>query len=195
MRLLDDLDAYAFRKGWPKWAVVLVPFVYPCSWPIIVYRFGAWVVRLKYKWLKIPLYIIYFPLKRLMEVLTTIDISEYAEIGKGFYIAHLGNIIIGHHIRIGEHASMHQGVTIGGSGKGGRFPSIGDRVYFGAGAKILGPVEIGDNVVIGANAVVNRDVADQAVVAGIPATTISDRGSDDFIHFRGKEITSESSDD
>jgi hypothetical protein len=47
MKLLEDLDVYAFRKGWPRWASFFVPFFYPNSWPIIVYRFGSWVVKLR----------------------------------------------------------------------------------------------------------------------------------------------------
>ena len=186
VKLLDDLDVYAFRKGWPRWACVAVPLFYPASWPIVVYRFGSWVVTLHSRWLRIPLYVIYFPLKRLTEILTTIEISEHAEIEGGFYIAHLGNIVVGHHTKLGRYASMHQGVTIGGGGHGGKFPVIGERVYFSAGAKIVGPVKIGNDVVIGANAVVTKDIPDNAVVVGIPAKVLNYRGSTEFIHFRSK---------
>lgn len=186
MKLIEDLDAYAFRKGWPRWTCVVVPFLYPNSWPIVVYRFGSWVVGLRSRWLRYPLQVVYFPLKRVVEILTTIQISEYAEIGGGFYIAHLGNIVIGHHTRIGTHASMHQGVTIGVTGGGKELPVIGDRVYFGAGAKIVGPVNIGNDVVIGANAVVIHDAPDHSVIGGIPARILSNRGSFEFVHYRGK---------
>ncbi len=70
--------------------------------------------------------------------------------------------------------------------RGGGFPILGDRVYLGAGAKILGPVRIGSDVVIGANAVVIRDVPDKAVVAGVPAKVLNYKGSFDFIHFRSR---------
>lgn len=193
MKLMDDLDVYAFRKGWPRWACLVVPLVYPASWPIVVYRFGSWVVHLRWRWLRIPLYVIYFPLKRLMEILTTIEISEYAEIEGGFYIAHVGNVVVGHHTKLGRYASMHQGVTIGGGGHGGTFPDIGERVYFGAGAKIVGPVKIGNDVVIGANAVVTHDIPDNAIAVGIPAKVLNYRGSSEFVHFRGKAVSQESS--
>lgn len=186
MKLIDDLDVYAYRKGWPRWTCFIVPFIYPSSWPIVVYRFGSWVVGLKSRLLRMPLYLTYFVLKRLVEVLTTTEISEYATIGGGFYIAHIGNIIIAHHARIGRHASMHQGVTIGVSGFSSELPVIGDRVYFGAGAKILGPIKVGDDVVIGANAVVTKDVPNKAIVVGIPAKVLDYRSSKDFVHFRGK---------
>jgi serine O-acetyltransferase len=187
MKLMEDLDVYGFRKGWPRWACLAVPLFYPSCWPIIVYRFGSWVVNLRWAWLRLRLYLLYFPLKRFTEVLTTVDLSEYAEIGGGFFIPHVGNIVIAHHTRIGRHASMHQGVTIGVSGSGDQLPVIGDRVYFGAGAKIIGPITIGNDVVIGANAVVTRDVPDNAVVGGIPARVLNYRGSTQFVHFRGKQ--------
>lgn len=186
MKLIDDLDAYAFRKGWPRWACIFVPLFYPGCWPVIVYRYGSWVVGLKSRLLRWPLYVTYFPMKRLMELLTTIDLSEHAVIDGGFYIAHVGNIVVGHHTRMGPHASIHQGVTIGGGGSGRGFPVIGDNVYFGAGAKIIGPVKIGNNAVIGANAVVTHDVPDNAVVGGVPAQVLSYRSSNEFVHFRGK---------
>lgn len=129
---------------------------------------------------------LWFPFKRLVEILASIDISERATIGEGPYIAHIGSIVIGHDAIIGRNASVHQGVTIGASGGGGKFPILGDRVYLGAGAKILGPVRIGSDVVVGANAVVTRDVPDKAVVAGAPANVLNYKGSSGFIHFRSK---------
>jgi serine O-acetyltransferase len=81
---------------------------------------------------------------------------------------------------------MHQGVTIGAIGSGGGFPEIGNCVYFGAGSKILGAVKIGNDVVIGANAVVTRDVPDNAVAGGIPAKIINYKSSQKFVHYREK---------
>ena len=189
MKLIEDLDMYSVRKGWPRWTWFLVPVFFPFCWPIIVYRFGSWVVQIKWKFLRIPLYIIYFPIKRFMEILTSVEMSEYAVIDGGFCIAHTGNVVIGHHTTIGKNTSMHQGVTIGGAGSGNRkFPVIGDRVYFGAGCKIIGPIKIGNDVVIGANAVVTKDVPDNAVVVGIPAKVLNYNGSYEFVHYRGKLI-------
>ena len=192
MKLVEDLDMYAVRKGWPRWSVFAIPLFFPACWPIIVYRFGSWVVTIRWRLLRIPLYIIYFPIKRLMEILTTIEMSEYADIDGGFYIAHIGNIVIAHHTKIGKNTSMHQGVTIGVTGSGEELPVIGDRVYFGAGAKIVGPVKIGNDVVIGANAVVTRDVPDSAVVVGIPARVLNYKGSFDFVHYRNKPAREDS---
>jgi len=187
MKIIEDLDVYAFRKGWPKWACMFIPIFYPATWPIIVYRFGSWVIRIKNPIFRIPLYLVYFPFKRLVEVLTTIDISERAVIDEGLFIAHIGNIVIGYPAEIGHHASIHQGVTIGGEGSGGDYPKIGNMVYLSAGAKIVGPVKIGNGVVVGANAVVVKDAPDNAVLGGVPAKIISSRGSREFIHYRGKD--------
>lgn len=189
MKLIDDLDMYAYRKGWPRWASVLMPLLYPSTWPIVVYRYGVWVVALRFAVLRLPLYAIYFIAKRLTEILTTVEISERADIGGGLSIAHIGSVIISHHSKLGEHAALHQGVTIGGDGLGGGFPTIGDRVYFGAGAKILGPVKIGNDVVIGANAVVTRDVPANSIVVGVPAKVQGQTGSQKLVHFRGERAS------
>lgn len=186
MNLVEDLDIYAYRKGWPRWAFVFIPIFYPSTWPIIAYRYGSWVVKLRTVLLKVPLYIVYFFMKRATEVLTTIEISEYTEIDKGLFIAHVGSIVVAHHTKIGRYASIHQGVTIGVMGDSDQLPQIGDNVYFGAGAKVLGPVKIGNNVVIGANAVVTHDVPDNAITGGIPAKIINYKGSQEFIHYRKK---------
>jgi len=179
---------YSNRKGWPRWTWFLMPLFFPCAWPIVVYRFGSWVVSLKIKLFRIPLYIIYFPIKRISEVIFNTEISEYADLAGGFYIAHVGNVIIAHHTKIGKNTSMHQGVTIGVSGADDKLPVIGDRVYFGAGCKVVGSITIGNDVVIGANAVVTKDVPDNAIVVGIPAKVLNYKGSYEFVHYRNKPV-------
>lgn len=186
MKLLKDLDVYSYRKGWSFWTCLLIPLIYTTTWPIIVYRLGSWIVNLRCKPLRVILYILYFPLKRIIELLTTIEISERAVIGEGLFLAHLGTIIIGHGARIGKYASIHQEVTIGGGGKGGVFPVLGDNAYLGAGCKIIGPVKIGNNVVVGANSVVVTDIPDDAVVVGIPGKVLNYNSSMEFIHYRNK---------
>lgn len=186
MKLIDDLDMYSHRKGWPRWTWFLMPLFFPCSWPIIIYRLGSFIVHIQYKWIRIPLYVIYFPIKRIMELISMTEISEYAEIEGGFYIAHVGNVVIAHHTKIGRNTSMHQGVTIGVSGAASELPIIGDRVYFGAGCKVIGSIKIGNDVVIGANAVVTKDVPDNAIVVGVPARVLNYNGSHDYVHYRNK---------
>jgi serine O-acetyltransferase len=184
-----DLDSYSYRKGWPAWAWIVVPIFYPVSWPIITYRLNRWVVtRVHIPVVRQILRVLGFFLKRAAETLTTVEISEEAEIGKGIFIAHLGSIVISHHTRIGENVSLHQGVTTGGAGRGERFggPTLGDRIYIGAGAKIIGKVTVGDDAMIGCNAVVVKDVPAGASVGGIPAKVLNDLGSHGWVHFRGQ---------
>lgn len=186
--LIADLDTYAFRKGWPRRYWLVVPFFYTTSWPIITYRFNRWVLTgVRLPVIRQLLRFIGFIAKRAVETLTSVEISERADIGKGIFIAHLGSIVISHHTRIGDYVSLHQGVTTGGAGRGEKFggPTIGNRVYIGAGAKIIGKVQVGSDVMIGCNAVVVKDVPDGATVGGIPAKIINQLGSRGWVHFRG----------
>ena len=93
--------------------------------------------------------------------------------GPGLYIAHYGTIIVNKGCRIGDNCTIHACVNIGFSGG-----TIGNNVYIGPGAKIIKPVHIGNNVSIGANAVVNEDVPDNCVVAGVPAKIIKYKNAD-----------------
>ena len=104
-------------------------------------------------------------------------ISVYAEIGPGFRILHVGGVVVGSRSHIGRNCEIRQGVTIGGN-KGrildGRTqPIIGDDVQIAAGAKVIGPVRVGDRCFIGANAVVLTDLPRDAIAVGIPATVVS----------------------
>lgn len=118
-----------------------------------------------------------FPLayffEKLMHITTVTWISRSAKIGLGFVIRHVGAIVIGGKSQIGENCEIRQGVTLGGNlGKenhGTTQPILGKNILVGAGAKILGPVKIGDNCIIGANAVVIRDIPENSVVGGVPA--------------------------
>ena len=103
------------------------------------------------------------------------DISYKATIGKGFQIAHFGYIVVPSSTVIGDNCRMRPGVVLGRGdindmSAGGNV--IGSNVEFGVGSKVMGPVTIGDNVIIGANAVVTKDVPSNSVVAGIPARVI-----------------------
>jgi serine O-acetyltransferase len=102
--------------------------------------------------------------------LTGIDIHPGASIGRGFFIDHGAGVVIGETAVVGEDVTLYQGVTLGGTGKerGKRHPTIGSRVVVGAGAKVLGRITVGDDVYIGANAVVLRDIPSQSTVVGVP---------------------------
>lgn len=112
-----------------------------------------------------------------------IDIPVGMEIGRGFYIGHFSCIVVSGEAVIGKNVNISQGVTIGRANRGERkgAATIGDEVYIGPGAKIVGKITIGNNVAIGANAVVTRDIPDNSVVVGIPARVISQEGAVGYI--------------
>ena len=106
-----------------------------------------------------------------------------ADIGPGFYIGHFSCIIIYPHCRIGKNCNISQGVTLGKTNRGKRkgYPTIGDNVYIGPGAKIIGNICVGNDVAVGANCVVTSDIPDHAVVVGVPGKVISFEGSEGYV--------------
>lgn len=112
-----------------------------------------------------------------------IDIYSKTKIGKGFYIGHFGTIIVSSQAVIGDNCNISQGVTIGMMSRGDKkgVPVIGNCVYMGPGAKLIGKIRIGSNVAIGANAVVIDDVPDDGVVVGVPGRVISLNGARDYV--------------
>ena len=105
---------------------------------------------------------------------TGIEIHPAASIGPGFFIDHGMGVVIGETTEIGSDCLLYQGVTLGGTGKekGKRHPTLGNNVVVGAGAKILGPITIGDYVKIGANSVVLKSVPEHSIVVGVPGRVI-----------------------
>jgi serine O-acetyltransferase len=110
--------------------------------------------------------------------LTNIDIHPGATIGKRFFIDHGACVVIGETAVVGNDVTMYHGVTLGGTSwnKGRRHPSVGNNVLIGAGAKILGAIAIGDNVKVGANSVVMKDVPACCTVIGIPGRVVLSKG-------------------
>ena len=110
-------------------------------------------------------------LSQFTRFLTGIEIHPGATIGRRFFIDHGMGIVIGETTEIGEDVMLYHGVTLGGRSlnQGKRHPTIGDRVTVGAGAKVLGPVLVGADSAIGANAVVTHDVPANSIATGIPA--------------------------
>ena len=113
--------------------------------------------------------------------MTGIEIHPAAKIQQGFFIDHGMGVVIGETTEIGNNVTIYQGVTLGGVSikKGKRHPTIGNNVIIGAGSKILGPLEIGDNSKIGANSVVINDIPSNSTVVGIPGKVVSQTSSSD----------------
>ncbi len=105
---------------------------------------------------------------------TGIEIHPGATIGHALFIDHGTGVVIGETTIIGDHVTIYQGATLGGTGKdtGKRHPTIGDRVVIGAGAKILGPIHIAAGSKIGAGSVVLKDTKTESTAVGIPARVI-----------------------
>ena len=112
-----------------------------------------------------------------------ISVPHLTEIGSGFFIGHFVDIVVHAYSRIGRNCNITQGVTLGQGNRGRNkgYPVLGDNVYIGPGAKIVGAVKVGSNVAIGANCVVTKDVPDNAVVAGVPGKVISYGGVTDYV--------------
>ncbi len=152
------------------------------SWLEVVLTYAGFHAMLAYRvshWLKAH-HVPFLPrfLSQLARWLTGIEIHPSAKIGRGFFIDHGMGVVIGETTEIGDFVTLFQGVTLGGTGKerGKRHPTVGNHVVIGAGAKILGGISIGDNVKIGANSVVLKNVAANSTVIGVPARVVKTQG-------------------
>jgi serine O-acetyltransferase len=134
---------------------------------LLFYRFAHWLSGKR-----VPL--VPRVLSQFARFITGIEIHPGAMIGSGLFIDHGMGVVIGETTEIGDNVTLFQGVTLGGTGKqrGKRHPTIGSHVVVGTGAKVLGPIKIGDYVKIGANSVVLQDVPDHSTVVGIPGRIV-----------------------
>lgn len=141
--------------------------LYPGIKALFIYRIANLLYRCHFKWL--ANYLMY-----LVRLKYSIDISPQAIIGKNLLIDHGTGVVIGSTTIIGDDCTIYQGVTLGSKNAGQisdknlkRHPTIKNRVMIGSGAKVLGNITIGNDVIIGANAVVTEDIEDNIVVVGI----------------------------
>jgi serine O-acetyltransferase len=171
MVLIDIKRTYTLLSG-NKLKRIIGCYRAPGVHAVITLRFGQWLLtkNLLIKILLTPLYLIMYRQDRIWGI----EIPRATSIGEGFYIGHYGGITISHKAKIGKNCSISQLVTIGVSGSGDKkgAPTIGDNVYIAPGAKIFGKITIGNNVKIGANAVVHKDIPDNAIVVLNPGFSI-----------------------
>jgi serine O-acetyltransferase len=139
-------------------------------WVMVVYRFGRWRYGVRPAFVRRLFSMVYRVLKVVSQILTGVDIPCETVVGRRFRIDHFGGIVISGDTVIGDDVIVRNGVTLGlrRTGVEGA-PIIGNRVDIGTGAKILGSVRIGDDVAIGANAVVLSDVPSHSIAVGVPA--------------------------
>lgn len=127
---------------------------------------------------RLPLKLLARLLSQLGRGITGVEIHPGARIGRGVFIDHGMGVVIGETSEIGDRCLLYQGVTLGGTGKdhGKRHPTLANNVVVGAGAKVLGAIEVGANTRIGAGSVVVRDVEQNCTVVGIPGRVIHQSG-------------------
>lgn len=159
--------------------------LYPSIHALIAYRISHFFYKKKF-------FFIARLISQLSRFFTGIEIHPGATIGKGLFIDHGMGVVIGETAEVGDDVTLYHGVTLGGTGKdkGKRHPTLGNNVIVGAGAKILGPILIGNDAKVGANAVVVKNVPDGATAIGIPAKNIVRRANAAVIeieNFRGKK--------
>ncbi|BAY45777.1 serine acetyltransferase [Scytonema sp. HK-05] len=148
-----------------NWLEVL--FCYPGLQALLLHRLAHWLYSIRIPF--IPRLI-----SHIARFLTGIEIHPGAVIGHGVFIDHGMGVVIGETAIVGDYSLIYQGVTLGGTGKecGKRHPTLGENVVVGAGAKVLGNIEICNNVRIGAGSVVLRDVPPDCTVVGVPGRII-----------------------
>ncbi|WP_071190722.1 serine O-acetyltransferase [Trichormus sp. NMC-1] len=153
-----------------NWLEVI--FCYPGFHALCLHRLAHWLHLRKVGF--IPRFI-----SHLGRFFTGIEIHPGAEIGKGVFIDHGMGVVIGETAIVGDYTLIYQGVTLGGTGKesGKRHPTLGNNVVVGAGAKVLGNIQISDRVRIGAGSIVLGDVPPDSTVVGIPGRIISHKQS------------------
>lgn len=138
-------------------------------------RLCNYLRKSKFRNIYIPTFIIFRFILKHYEYKYSIQIPYNTQIGHGLHIAHHGGIVINHRCVLGNNVNLSHGVTLGYTKTG--VPNIGDTVYLGAGAKVIGGINIGNNVAVGANSVVTKDIPENAIVVGIPGEIISYKGN------------------
>jgi serine O-acetyltransferase len=170
-RLREDIACVFDRDPAARTAFEVLT-TYPGLHAVMLHRFAhdLWMRGLKW-----PARVV----SNVARLFTGIEIHPAAQIGRRFFIDHGMGVVIGETAVIGDDCTLYHGVTLGGTSweKGKRHPTLGRDVVVGAGAKVLGPIEIGDGARIGSNAVVVKSVSPGATVVGVPGRVV-ERPSD-----------------
>jgi serine O-acetyltransferase len=146
----------------------------PAVWALSIYRLGNWLYTEKpFILLRIPLKIVYFFAYMFSELVMEMCLDPQATIGGGLYMAHIGGIHINPQAVIGSNCDIAHRVTIGASAMGRQgSPTIGNNVYIGTGAALVGKIKIGNGAKVAANTLVITNVPDGATVMGVPGRIV-----------------------
>jgi serine O-acetyltransferase len=190
--VFDNLRQDVRRLGDKRYTRIKRFLLGPSAWAIAGYRFRRWVhtsnMPRPIRWLmRIPIVLV----DLFAKITSNVEIPQSADIGPGLHIPHAGYVIVSSRAVIGRHCTLTQGVTIGhargGSANREGAPVIGNRVYVGPGAAVIGPITVGDDALIGVGAVVTRSVPPRGVVAGNPARLLSSRGAFALVAYPGMD--------
>src|SRR5437773_620923 len=167
-RIREDI-ACAFERDPAARSTWEVITCYPRFHALLIHRLAHRLWRVKLRWLARFV-------SHVSRFLTGIEIHPGAKVGRRVFIDHGMGVVIGETAELGDDCTLYHGVTLGGTtwNRGKRHPSLGNGVVIGAGAKLLGPISVGDRARIGSNAVVVKDVPPGATAVGIPARIILD---------------------
>ncbi len=169
-RLKEEINSIRARDPAVRSALEVI-FLYPSFKAVRAYRRAHWFYQRGH-------YFIARWISQRSRNRTGIEIHPGAKIGKGLFIDHGAGVVIGETTEIGDYCTLYQNVTLGGTGKdtGKRHPTLGNNVMVGAGARVLGPMKIGDNSKIAANAVVLEEVPPNCTAVGVPARVVKRDG-------------------
>ena len=186
--ITSDLNRY---KATGTKSTFKIIFLYQAFWATCFYRiFSFLYLKTNHNSIFRFLIAIFYNLGfKFIQIITGISIPAGTIIGAGLHLAHFGPILVSGGSVLGDHCNLGNSVVIGfgiSNDKPGS-PRLGNRVFVGPGAKILGPVNIGNDAAIGANAVVTHDVPERAVVGGVPARIINFKGSFRYIKYSNQD--------
>ena len=167
IKIIRERDPAA--RGWLE-----IICCYPGFQALSIHRASHWLWRSK-----LPVKLVARLLSQACRILTGIEIHPGARIGKSVFIDHGMGVVIGETAEIGDRCLLYQGVTLGGTGKesGKRHPTLSENVVVGAGAKVLGAINVGENTRIGAGSVVVKDVHENCTVVGVPGRIVQQKGA------------------
>ncbi len=177
MHLLETLKAYQNNDPAARSKLEIL-LLYNGVHAILCYRLSHWLWNRKCRFLARFI-------SQFAKWLTGVEIHPAATIGRRFVIDHGTGIVIGATTEIGDDCLLYQGVTLGGTGvmQGKRHPTLGNNVMVGCGAKVLGPIKIGDNARVASNAVVLKEVPPNSTVVGVPGKVVRINGEKtDHVH-------------